>query len=117
MPDADALDCITLKGMRFHTLVGILPHEREHPQPLEVDVTAMVRRSDGGVMDYRHVYEAVRASIDAPPLRYLEALADAIATRLLQHASVRHVRVAVRKPHAAIGGPLDYVEVAVQRNA
>ena len=33
---------ITLRAMRFHALVGILPHERELEQPIEIDVTAML---------------------------------------------------------------------------
>ena len=32
-------DEITLHAMRFHALVGILPHERDIPQPIEIDLT------------------------------------------------------------------------------
>ena len=37
------LDEVTLRGMRFHALVGVLPHEAEFAQPLEVDVSVGVR--------------------------------------------------------------------------
>ena len=37
---AGTSDAITLRGMKFHTLVGLLPHEEKFPQPLELDVTA-----------------------------------------------------------------------------
>lgn len=108
------LDAITLHGMSFHTLIGVLPHEREHPQPLEIDLTAWVQPGKG-VVDYRRLYAEVRAAIDAPKLFYLEELADSIASRILGDSAVQRVRVAVRKPHAAVGGPLDFAEVAVVR--
>jgi dihydroneopterin aldolase len=108
------LDAITLHGMSFHTLIGVLPHEREHPQPLEIDLTAWVQPKKA-VVDYRRLYAEVRAAIDSPKLFYLEELADSIATRILADSAVERVRVAVRKPHAAVGGPLNYAEVTVYR--
>jgi len=108
------LDAITLTGMSFHTLVGVLPHEREHPQPVEIDLTAWVRPGSG-VVDYRRMYADVRAAMEAPELFYLEQLAESVATRVLKEPRVERVRVAVRKPHAALGGPLEFVEVAIVR--
>jgi 7,8-dihydroneopterin aldolase/epimerase/oxygenase len=110
---SDDLDAITLSGMSFHTLIGVLPHEREHPQPLEIDLTAWVHPG-GAVVDYRRLYAEVRDALESPAL-YLEELADAIAVRILDEFSVERVRIAVRKPHAAVGGPLVYAEVAVVR--
>lgn len=113
MPAHD-LDAITLHAMSFHTLIGVLPHEREHPQPLEIDLTAWVRRGEG-VVDYRGLYANVRAATESHELFYLEELAHSIASRVLEHASIQRVRVAVRKPHAAVGGPLRFAEVAIVR--
>lgn len=111
---AHELDAITLHAMSFHTLIGVLPHEREHPQPLEIDLTAWVRHGEG-IVDYRALYANVRAATEAPELFYLEELADSVASRVLAHASIERVRVAVRKPHAAVGGPLRFAEVAIVR--
>ena len=45
-------DQITLAGMRFHALVGVLAHEREIVQPLEADVAAeRARRARRGELD------------------------------------------------------------------
>lgn len=110
----DELDAITLRGMSFHTLIGVLPHEREHPQPLEIDLTAWVRPGNP-VVDYRRMYAEVRAAIQSPSLFYLEQLAESIAARILSEVEVQRVRIRVRKPHAAVGGPLEYAEVAVVR--
>ena len=108
------LDTSTLAGMSFHTRVGILPHEREIPQPLEVDLTAWVN-SDAGVVDYRKLYDAVLAATGAPELLYLEHVAESIATEVLKHDGIFRVRIAVRKPHVALGGPLRFAEVAIVR--
>ena len=109
------LDAVSLKGMSFHTRIGVLPHEREIPQPLEVDVTARVARGSG-VVDYRDIFSAVRDATEAKELLYLEDLAESIARGVLGIESVAQVAVAVRKPHAAIGGPLRYAEVAIVRS-
>ena len=108
------LDTITLRGMSFHTRIGILPHERELAQPLEVDLTAWVARGVG-VVDYRKLYAAVKAATEAPELLYLEDIAEATAKGVLEHEHVFRVRVEVRKPHAAVGGPLRHAEVAIVR--
>jgi dihydroneopterin aldolase len=110
---ASTLDEVTLRGMRFHALVGILPHERSVPQPIEIDVTAWI--ASGTIVDYRDVYEAARAVVTEEKLEYLEGIADAIARRTLALRGVSRARVAVRKPHVALAGPLDHAEVAVVR--
>lgn len=119
------MDTIRLTGMRFFALVGDLPHEREIPQPIVVDleVEADLRRAaatddlDEGV-DYRDLHAAVAATMsedarEAPHL--LEALGDRIAARVLAIEGVERVVVRCRKPWAALGGPLDSVEVEIGR--
>lgn len=108
---------ITLRAMRFHTLVGILPHERDVAQPLEVDLDVRVAEGDG-VVDYRALYHIVAGVVSPGPTDYLEEIGDRIAIQVLDHNSrIRSVRVAVRKPNVALGGPLDYAQVVVTRNA
>lgn len=115
-PDLSAapLDEVTLRGMRFHTLVGILPHERELPQPLEVDLFAHVTR--GIVVDYRQLYDAAARTIAAGPIDYLERAAASIAAAALAVDGVVRVRVAIRKPAVPLPGPLAYAEVAITRD-
>ena len=115
-------DVITLRGMRFHTQVGVLPHEGQLPQPLEVDLTVYRTRPAAdpaapapGVLDYRELYDIVAEAVGAAPLAYLEDVAEMIAGRALDRESVSEVRVAVRKPHVALPGPLEYAEVVVER--
>ncbi len=115
-------DCITLKRMRFHTCVGLLPHEVSVPQPLELDLSVWlslrhVGESDSPVhlLDYRDLYAMVSETVGQSHHRLLEALCEKIARAALAHATVQRVRVAARKPHAPIEGPLDYVEVVIER--
>jgi dihydroneopterin aldolase len=117
-------DSITLKGMRFHTLVGLLPHEEHVPQPLELDLTVWLSLRAVGetdsprqLVDYRHLYDAVAEIVGTSPHRLLEALCEKIAARVLAIRPVTRVRVAARKPHAPIPGPLDHVEVVLDRGA
>ena len=116
-------DSITLKGMRFHTRVGLLPHEQRIPQPLELDLTVWLslRRvgetdSARNLLDYRKLYQLVSETVGGSSHRLLEALCEKIAARTLKLNGVGRVRVAARKPHAPIDGPLDHVEVVLERD-
>jgi dihydroneopterin aldolase len=116
MPAADATRvAVTLAGMRFHVRVGVLPHEREIPQPLEIDLTVHLVPPAREILDYRTLYALVREIMQREPLGYLETVAGDVATDCLAHASVASVRVAIRKPHVAVGGPLAYAEIVVER--
>jgi len=115
-------DCISLKGMRFHTLVGVLPHERHVPQPLELDLTVWLSlRGAGetdsleGLLDYRDLYALVADTVGQSHHRLLEALCEKVAQQVLALGTVDRVRVAARKPHAPLGGPVDCVEVVLER--
>ena len=114
-------ESVSLRGMRFHVLVGILPHEQLHPQPIEIDVTVWRSpRSDDdttndsdAVIDYRDLYDVVAARVTGVPLRFLEDVARTLVGDLLSRPHVRRARVAVRKPHVPLPGPLAYAEVVV----
>lgn len=117
------MDAIRLLGLQFHALIGDLPHEREIPQPLEVDVEVEtdVRRPAGtdrlaDALDYRQVYAAVAAAVSADRAPHLlETLAERIAAAVRDVERVERVTVRCRKPHAALPGPVDRVEVEVRR--
>ena len=115
-------DCISLKAMRFHTRVGLLPHEEHVPQPLELDLTVWLSLkqvgetdSPGALLDYRRLYQMVADTVGESHHTLLEALCEKVAAKALNMGLVKRVRIAARKPHAPIDGPLDYVEVVVDR--
>lgn len=105
---------VSLRGMRFHTLVGVLPHEQALPQPLEVDLTAWTDAPVHQPVDYRALYDAA-AGVATAGHGYLEELASALADRTLALPGVQRVAVAVRKPHVSLPGPLLHAEVRLER--
>jgi len=110
---------ITLRGMRFHALVGILPHEHTVPQPIEIDLAVSVDEEGGAsVVDYRALYDAAAAALSPAHTDYLEQIAHrAVEGALALSPRIRSARVAVRKLNVALPGPLAYAEVAVERSA
>jgi 7,8-dihydroneopterin aldolase/epimerase/oxygenase len=106
---------VALDGMRFNVRVGILPHERELAQPLEVDIVVRHGMGANAVLDYRDLYEAVRTCVTDAELTYLELIGEAIAVRALSLTGVEWCRVTIRKPHVSLGGPLDHARVTLER--
>jgi len=121
MPSAGAtMDIVTLKAMRFHARIGVLPHEAEIAQSIEVDASLWVRRGDGqlsarDIVDYRRVYDMVADVVTKGHISFLEEVGELIAERALALPLVSKVRIAVRKPNVALPGPLAYAEVALER--
>jgi dihydroneopterin aldolase len=115
-------DAITLRGMRFHTLVGLLPHEEKFPQPLELDLTVYLSLKRVGetdspraLLDYRTLYQLVADTVGTSHHKLLEALCERVAQRALELDGVERVKVAARKPHAPLEGPVEHVEVMLER--
>lgn len=111
---------VTLQAMRFHTHIGVLPHEAEIAQSIEVDVSVWVSRPElahgsEGVLDYRELYDLVSGIIGNGHIRYLEDLADQVVQGALEIQGVSRAAVKVRKPHVALGGPLQHAEVSLDR--
>jgi dihydroneopterin aldolase len=115
-----ASDVVTLKAMRFHARIGVLPHEAEIAQSIEVDASLWVRRSGArlspkDIVDYRRVYDMVADVVTTGHISFLEEVGELIAERALKLPLVDRVRIAVRKPNVALPGPLAYAEVALER--
>jgi dihydroneopterin aldolase len=111
---------VTLEAMRFHTHIGVLPHESEISQSVEVDLSVWTTRDSEahgaeGVLDYRKLYDLVAGVIGKGHIRYLEDLVDRIAEGALAIDGVVRVAVKARKPHVALSGPLMHAEVSLDR--
>ena len=93
---------IELRGLEIHGRHGVLEEERRRGQPFLYDLRLDV--GDAGAddrleeaVDYRDVVEAVRELSDERRFDLLEALASAVADRLLERfPSVRSISVRVR---------------------
>ncbi len=117
-------DRIELRNMRFEARHGWYEHEQQVAQPFEVDLELHLHLREAGseddlerTVDYAAVFVATREIVESRSFRLLEALAEAIAGRVLADApSVREVVVRVRKPSVDLGGTLDWAGVEIRRS-
>lgn len=111
---------VKLEAMRFHARIGVLPHEAELAQSIEVDLSAWVSREQDahgseGVLDYRVMYDMVSGVIARGHILYLEDLVSQVAGQALAYAGVERVVVSARKPNVALAGPLAFAQVTLER--
>ncbi len=98
-------DAIELRGLRLSAVVGVLPHEREQPQPLELDLDVVVDLAPAGAsddladtVDYGALCAEAEKVVAHSTFALLETLAEHVAAALLAaDARVVEVTVAVRK--------------------
>jgi dihydroneopterin aldolase len=118
----DGLDRIELLGLRATGYHGVFEHERREGQEFVVDIvlgidtrTAAASDDLADTVDYGAVATDVTAIVAGEPLNLIEALADRIATSLLQRPQVQAVEVRVHKPQAPISVAFDDVIVTIVR--
>ncbi len=91
--------------MRFDANLGILAHEKNGPQPIQVDAELSLGRQPlqprdddiGHVLDYRRVRQIIIDECTAEHVNLLESLIGKLAQRLMQLPGVRGVRVKIAK--------------------
>jgi dihydroneopterin aldolase len=116
-------DRIHLAGMVFLSHVGAGDDERADAQEIEVDVVLELDLEPAGASDdlaqtinYSRLFDACREIVEGGSFHLLEAIAAAIANRVLADFSpVDAVTVRVRKPGVPIDGQLDYAGVEIER--
>jgi dihydroneopterin aldolase len=116
-------DHIVLAGMEFFGRHGVSDAERAEPQQIDVDVELEVDLAPAGTSDdladtvnYSRVFDACREIVEDRSFKLLEAIAEAIAGRVLaDFPPVAGIAVRVRKPGVPIDGRLEYAGVAIER--
>ena len=96
---------LQLSGLRFGANLGVLAHEREGPQPIQVDAElnlgeqpALARDADiGHVLDYRKVRQIIIDECTAEHTDLLESLLAKLSVRLMRLPGVLGVRIRVAK--------------------
>ena len=114
-----ARDHIYVNGLRLMALVGVLPHERDALQPVQIDVDLEVDLSEAGVTDnlddtanYGEISNAIAEVVRTSSDTLLERLAARIAARVLHFDHVEVADVMVTKLRPPI--PEDLVSSAVR---
>jgi dihydroneopterin aldolase len=120
-----ATDVIELRGLRLSAIVGVLPHERTQPQPLELDLDVVVDLAAAGAsddladtVDYGALVAAAEEVVTGSRFGLLEALAERVAAVLLAaDGRVASVTVSVRKLRPPVPQPLATSGVRITRTA
>jgi dihydroneopterin aldolase len=118
-------DWIRIRGLEIDCVVGVYPHERDTPQPLELDVelcldteAAARRERLRFSVDYAAITAQLAFLLKSCRFRMLETAAHALCRYLLlppvpgeQRAQVARVRLRLAKPAALAWGAVASLEV------
>ena len=104
-PPASGHQTLSLTGLRFNANVGILAHEKNAPQPIQVDAELnqghqpLLPHDDDitHVLDYRKVRQIIIDECRAEHVNLLETLIGKLCARLMQLPGVQGVRVKITK--------------------
>jgi 7,8-dihydroneopterin aldolase/epimerase/oxygenase len=116
------VDRILIPGLRELGVHGVLPQEREHPQPFEVNLELHVDLAKAGAtddladtVDYGVVCDAVSRVVASESYQLLERLAQRIAEVCTADPRVTGVVVEVRKLQPPVKARVDHVAVRIER--
>jgi dihydroneopterin aldolase len=117
------MDTMTLKAMRFFGYHGVYAEENKLGQKFEVELELKLDLSRAAAEDdldatinYAELHAVTKEIVEGPPFKLIEALAGAIATRLLQsYTSLNEVTVRVTKPNPPFEIYFDGVTVELRR--
>ena len=115
------MDRIVIRGARFAARIGVTKEERAQPQDLVLDVKIAIDTRPAGQTDdfsqticYTKVVETIE-QILTQPFHLIEAVAEAVAARVLSDYPVAEVFVRVAKPGAFPGRRVDHAAVEITR--
>ena len=116
------MDRIEIHGLRVMTVVGVLDHEREAPQPLQLDLVLHVDLADASISDeladtanYGSVSEAVADVVRESKDLLLERVAGRVCEVLLDFDRVEAVDVTVTKLRPPIPEDVQSSSVTLHR--
>lgn len=117
------MDKMILKGMRFFGYHGVFPEENRLGQQFYVDLELSMDMSEAGktdelahALDYSELHAFVKAIVEGPPFKLIEALTAHVASRVLEHYTmVNEVTVRVTKPHPPFDVHFDGMTIEMHR--
>ncbi len=109
--------------MQFYGFHGLFPEENKLGQRFDVDVELFLDLQKAGQTDdmndsihYGHVYERVQNIVEGEARHLIEAVAEHIASDLLQSFDdLQAITVRVTKPDAPIPGHYESIAVEIHR--
>src|SRR5688572_13811780 len=117
------MDYIIIRGLKCELQIGVEDVEREYPQICLVDLDVRLDLKPAGeadsvekTVDYALLCRQIHATGKARQYHLVEAFAEAVASVVLAHELVRHVRVFVEKTPLPLQGKLQSVGVQIERS-
>lgn len=125
------MDLIRIEQLKVDCVVGVYPHERDVPQPLQVDLSlwldtrpAAIKESLRASVDYAAIAGQVAFLLKSCRFRMLETAAHALACYLLappalgeRRAMIQRVAVRLTKPNALQGVGIPSIEIEREASA
>ena len=118
------MDKLILKGIRFHGHHGVPKPERQVGGHYEVDAILGCALANAGNTDaltdtvnYAEVVSRIVEIGTQQSFQLIEALAEKIASVILEQFAVDEVHLTVKKLNPPIEQPIDYFAVEIFRNA
>jgi len=117
-------DRIIMQGMVFHGYHGVFNAEKQLGQKFLVDIemTTDLRKAGQSdhvrdTVDYSQVYEMIQSLFHHDmKFNLIEKVGETIASSVLNRfVQVDSVKVAVKKPHVAFPGSLQFVGIEIER--
>ncbi|CAM4487127.1 dihydroneopterin aldolase [Paenibacillus tarimensis] len=117
------MDRMILKGMQFFGYHGVIPEENKLGQRFGVELELLLDLEQAANADdidttvnYAELYEVVKAVVEGPPSKLIEAVAGRIASAVLDtYTIINEVTVRVTKPHPPFDIHFDGVTVELRR--
>ncbi|HZG75603.1 MAG TPA: dihydroneopterin aldolase [Paenibacillus sp.] len=117
------MDTMKLERIQLYGRHGVYAEENRLGQRFYVSLELKLDLSKAGKTDdleetvnYAEVYELAKSVVEGEPFKLIEALAEALATRVLDaYAKIHEVTVRVVKPHPPFDIVFDGVTVELTR--
>lgn len=115
-------DRVEVRGLRVMGVCGVLPEEQARPQPLELDLDAVVDLAAAGqsdaledTLDYGALCEVAERVVTEGRHALVERIAERVAEIVLADDRVQEVSVAVRKLRPPVPQDLATAGVRITR--
>lgn len=117
----ESSDTVYIRNLCFEAIIGVLPDERIHPQPISINVKVTMDLAQAATSeDLEHTLDYAKLACDIQTLTVesqcllIETLAERVAQLTLQHPRAQTVTVDVAKPQAVSAA--DAVGVCITRS-
>lgn len=118
------MDRIIIRDLSFYGYHGVLNEEKVLGQKFFIDIDIYCDLKKAGLSDnvddtinYKLVYDIVKKYVENEKFDLIEALAESIASELLdKFTMIKELIITVKKPEAPVNGIFDYFGVEIRRS-